>query len=116
MGLQRSRDSAIVQLLLALENASVAAVKIETSVDSETVGDWGMFIGSSVLGVVGDDLFRPTEAMIGVGSGFGEAGRVGGVLRSSEIVKGSVSFFGGNDSCFARINFCNPFRLGTRKL
>ena len=32
MGLHRSRDSAIVQFVLAFENASVAAAKIEISI------------------------------------------------------------------------------------
>src|SRR5437879_4370943 len=54
IGLMRSRDSAIVQLVLALENDSVAAAKRETSVvvadlDSEPGESAGTPVASMIL-------------------------------------------------------------------
>ncbi len=108
----RSSESAIVQLVLALEKASVAAVKREISVvmGAECDEVWlvleGIALGSSV-------------EVIGAGSslsGGGVAGGVGGRFGSSGDVIGAGSVVFSFAESVTESRFCNPLILGTRKL
>lgn len=115
MGSQRLRDSAIVQLVLALEKASVAAVKREISIlgrvidadgaeslafdilDGISLGSWVDVIGAGSSEELGEGG--------GVGKGFVESCRDPTVPPASDAPL----------SCALR-KFSKPLRLGTRKL
>ena len=83
MGSQRLRDSAIVQLVFAFENASVAAVKREISIALGEVeaGGTGSLAPDMLVGI----SFGFWVDVIGAGSVdvFGEEGGVGYALEES---------------------------------
>lgn len=108
MGRQRSRDSAIVQLVLALEKASVAAAKREISVVMGA-GWVGVVLGPGVLDGVSLGFWLEVMGACFSPCGGGVEGGVGGAFGSS----GDVVCF--DDSVTAR-RFCSPLMFGTRKL
>lgn len=101
MGRQRSSDSAIVQLVLALEKASVAAAKREISVVK----------GAGWLGVVLVLLVAEVSDGVSLGSWLEVMGA--GLSPCAGGVEGGVG--GAFDSVTAR-RFCSPLMFGTRKL
>lgn len=122
MAALRERDSAMVQLVLAREKASVAAVKMEISVfgvvegDKEEEGD--LRVGSLRLeGEEGIELGSWVEVM-GAGSAYscslGEGGGVGGAFGSWDGWERSGSRVAGFTSFAALMRFCRPLRLGMR--
>ena len=121
MGLQRSRDSAIEQFVFALENASVAAVKRETSIQLDAAEDFPGGAGSLIPEVLDGISFGSSVEVIGACSpvspfpGGGDGVGVGGLFGSSGDVMGAVSSAELLASTALR-RFCMPLRLGTRKL
>ena len=114
----------MVQLVFALENASVAAVKSDTSVVSEVEDDSAGRLGLSSPGVIEGISFGSWVEVVGAGSscdpsswsGLGEEGGVGSSLGSSVDVMGAEP--GPDDlvSPDAFRKFSSPLRFGTRKL
>lgn len=119
IGLQRSRDSAMEQLVFALENASVAAAKRDISVEK---GDEVFFCPSGlstpkvVEGISLGSCVDVLEAGTSSSSGFGDGGGVGGAFGSSGEMMGALPPFPLLASPEAFMKFSNPLRLGTRKL
>ena len=120
MALHCERDSAIVQLVLALEKASVAAVKRETSVVLADVEELGGVMGSLIPvwleGIsLGSwvDVTGPGSSSL---SGWVEGGGVGGAFGSRGEVIGAGSSMDAEEPPLAARKFCRPLRLGTRKL
>lgn len=121
MGLQRSSDSAIEQFVFALENASVAAVKRETSIQLDVAEEFPGGAGSLIPEVLDGISFGSSVEVIGACSpvsplpGGGDGGGVGEVFGSLGDVMGAVSSAEPLASTALR-KFCIPLRLGTRKL
>ena len=121
MGLHRSSDSAIEQFVFALENASVAAVKRETSIQLDAAEDFPDGVGSLIPEVLDGISFGSSVEVMGACSpvspfsGDGDGGGVGGVFGSLGDVVGAVSSAELLASTALR-KFCIPLRLGTRKL
>ena len=117
IGLHRSSDSAIVQLVFALENASVAAVKRDTSIELDDPEDLSGCIPLSLPDVPGGISVASSVEVIGPcflvplpSPAFGDGGGVRICSGLSEDVIGVSSV------SVALRKFWRPLRLGTRKL
>ena len=119
IGLHRSSDSAMEQLVFAFENASVAAAKRDISVENDK-GVLACPSGPSTLEVVeGISLGSCVEVLEAVTSccpGFdNDGGFHCGVGFCEDVIgAGSPSDWLALPDAFMK--FSNPFRFGTRKL
>lgn len=119
IGLQRSRDSAIEQLVLAFEKASVAAVNNETSIVFEGIADSIGRTSPSLLNLLDDISFGSSVDVMDPRSpvspfscpNFGDGGGVANPLGLSA----EASSLRVLESDALR-KASSPLRLGTRKL
>lgn len=106
----------MVQLMLALEKASVAAANIEISVLRQDGGDDVLLVWFT-LEVVEGISFGSWVLVFDAGSssGGGVAGGVGGSLGFSGDVIGTSSVCSdGREACLMERKLSNPLRLGIR--